>query len=124
MGNFQNANNLDILQAGMGNRESLFGYLFQHYQLVIYIFPMISDGMKIAKLLNAIIVHNSSPVMPEGAEDGLLIQSRTAQEVSSVFLFFALNQTAPLLDGEGESTCSLQDHFPGEKQGQVGAELG
>lgn len=77
-GNLPNANNLDTLQAGLEDSDSFFGHIFQDYQLVIPIFWMSTDGIKIAKMLIAIIVHNSSPVMPEGAEDGLLIQSRTA----------------------------------------------
>jgi hypothetical protein len=50
MGNLQNAKNLDTLQAGMGDSDSLFGYLFQDYQLVTYIIRMNKDGMKLACL--------------------------------------------------------------------------
>ena len=96
MGNLHNAKNLDTLQEGLGDSESLFGHLFQDYQLVTCVLPMISDGMGIAKLLTAIIIQNSSPVKPEGAEDGLLRESRTAPEVSSAFLCFASHQTALL----------------------------
>jgi hypothetical protein len=50
MGNLQNANKLDTPQAGMGDSDSLFGCLFQDYQLVMYIFRMSKDGMKLACL--------------------------------------------------------------------------
>jgi hypothetical protein len=50
MGNLPNAKNLDTLQAGMGDSDSLFGCLFQDYQLVKDIFRMSKDGMKLAFL--------------------------------------------------------------------------